>query len=176
MADGRGSTGASAVSHTLSAVSHGPPGRCLYARGLCVRETAGMLEDDICRVAFADAFMVRQLLMLLPNAVVEQLDLERMRRLSTEHVGSAGQRRRADMSWAVGMREPFEEPAEALLALEFQSTPDRAMALRLAVYAALLLQKPRRRAARAPTACCRRCCPWWSTPAAGAGVRPPFPI
>ena len=97
-----------------------------------------MYEDDICRVAFAEAVMVRHLLALLPNDVAARLDPRRLRRLSTEHVGTDGQRRRADMSWAVGIRG---QQAEALLALEFQSAPNRRMTLRMAVYTALLLQE-----------------------------------
>ena len=127
-----------------------------------------MYEDDICRVAFAEAVMVRHLLALLPNDVAAQLDPSRLRRLSTEHVGTDGQRRRADMSWAVGIRG---QQAEALLALEFQSAPNRRMTLRMAVYTALLLQEVAVRKAD-PTPCCPGCCRWWSIPVAAAGDRP----
>ena len=97
-----------------------------------------MQEDDICRIAFADAGMTRRALELLPKRATAELDPRRLRRLPTEHVASGGQRRRADMAWAVGT---LGSKAEALLALEFQSSPDRAMALRMEVYAALLRQE-----------------------------------
>ncbi len=114
--------------------------------------------------------MTRDLLELLPEDVTAGLDPRRLRRLPTEHVASGGQRRRADMAWAVGTvggragrgdelqgslqprggtRLPSQEEAgaaaglkgEALLALEFQSSPDRAMALRMEIYVALLRQE-----------------------------------
>ena len=104
-----------------------------------------MHEDDICRTAFADASMTRDLLELLPQDATAELDPRRLRRLPTEHVASGGQRRRADMAWAVGTLGPAGRAggsgAEALLALEFQSSPDRAMALRMEIYVALLRQE-----------------------------------
>ena len=107
-------------------------------------QTGAMHEDDICRTAFADAGMTRHLLRLLPNDATAELDPRRLRRLPTEHVAPGGQRRRADMAWAVGtlgrVRHGVPQ-AEALLALEFQSSPHRAMALRMEVYVALLRQE-----------------------------------
>ncbi len=114
-----------------------------------------MHEDDICRTAFADASMTRCLLDLLPQDATAELDPSRLRRLPTEHVAAGGQRRRADMAWAVGTLVRAEiggssperagaeadSGAEALLALEFQSSPDRAMALRMEIYVALLRQE-----------------------------------
>ena len=103
-----------------------------------------MHEDDICRTAFADAGMTRHLLRLLPSDATAELDPRRLRRLPTEHVAPGGQRRRADMAWAVGTLGRVRHgvpPAEALLALEFQSSPHRAMALRMEVYVALLRQE-----------------------------------
>ena len=103
-----------------------------------------MHEDDICRTAFADAGMTRHLLELLPDVATAELDPRRLRRLPTEHVAAGGQRRRADMAWAVaalGREREGVPQAEALLALEFQSAPDRAMALRMEIYVALLRQE-----------------------------------
>ena len=111
-----------------------------------------MHEDDICRTAFADAGMTRHLLELLPDVATAELDPRRLRRLTTEHIASGGQRRRADMAWAVGILNRAGggvsqqasrrvSNAEALLALEFQSSPDRAMALRMEIYVALLRQE-----------------------------------
>ena len=113
-----------------------------------------MHEDDICRTAFADAEMTRHLLQLLPDAATAELDTRQLRRLPTELVAAGGQRRRADMAWVVGtLRQaarggPQEEACggmgsttEGLLAVEFQSSPDRAMALRMEIYVALLRQE-----------------------------------
>ena len=136
-----------------------------------------MHEDDICRTAFADAGMTRCLLELLPQAATAELDRRRLRRLPTEHVAAGGQRRRADMGWAVGTLGPAGRAggsgAEALLALEFQSSPDRAMALRMEIYVALLRQEVAPKADCMPATCCRGCCRWWSTPEAGAGGQRP---
>ena len=113
--------------------------------------------------------MTRDLLELLPEDATAELDPRRLRRLPTEHVAAGGQRRRADMAWAVGTlggragrgdelqgslqprggtRLLSQEAGaaagskgEALLALEFQSSPDRAMALRMEIYVALLRQE-----------------------------------
>ena len=45
------------------------------------------------------------------------------------------------MAWAVGLLAPADAKAEALLALEFQSSPDSTMALRMEAYVALLRQE-----------------------------------
>ena len=125
----------------ISAMSHNEPGGCRYDRALASGKLAAMNEDDICRVALADADMTRRFLRLLPARATAELDPRRLRRLPTEHVAPGGQRRRADMAWAVGLLAPADAKAEALLALEFQSSPDSAMALRMEAYVALLRQE-----------------------------------
>ena len=122
-------------------MSHGKPGGCRYDRALASGKLAAMNEDDICRVALADADMTRRFLRLLPARATAELDPRRLRRLPTELVAPGGQRRRADMAWAVGLLAPADAKAEALLALEFQSSPDSAMALRMEAYVALLRQE-----------------------------------
>ena len=135
-------------------MSHNEPGGCRYDRALASGKLAAMNEDDICRVALADADMTRRFLRLLPARATAELDPRRLRRLPTELVAPGGQRRRADMAWAVGLLAPADAKAEALLALEFQSSPDSAMALRMEAYVALLRQDGgrRRRTARRQTA------------------------
>ena len=66
-----------------------------------------MYEDEISRVAFADADMVRHLLALLPEDAVAGLGARRLRRLPAEHVGRGDRRRVADMAWAVGAPTPI---------------------------------------------------------------------
>ena len=122
-------------------MSHNEPGGCRYDRALAGGKLAAMNEDDICRVALADADMTRCFLELLPARATAELDPRRLRRLPTEHVAPGGQRRRADMAWAVGLLAPADAKAEALLALEFQSSPDSTMALRMEAYVALLRQE-----------------------------------
>ena len=122
-------------------MSHNEPGGCRYDHARASGKLAAMNEDDICRVALADADMTRRFLRLLPARTTAELDARRLRRLPTEHVAPGGQRRRADMAWAVGLLAPADAKAEALLALEFQSSPDSAMALRMEAYVALLRQE-----------------------------------
>ena len=68
------------------------------------------------------------------------LDPSRLRPLAVDHVGRGGRERRGDIAWAVGAPAPGEPDAEALLAVECQSSPHRRMALRMLVYAGLLWQ------------------------------------
>ena len=100
-----------------------------------------MYEDEISRIAFAEPEMVRHLLALLPADAVAGLDMRRLRRLPTEHIGRGARRRVADMAWAVGAPTPLHPHAEVLLVVEFQSSPDARMALRLEAYVALLRQE-----------------------------------
>ena len=97
-----------------------------------------MYEDEISRIAFADRDMVRHLLALLPADAVAGLDTRRLRRLTAEQIGPGARRRVADLAWAVGAPTPERPDAEALLVVEFQSTPHPRMALRMDAYVALL--------------------------------------
>ena len=81
--------------------------------------------------------MVRHLLALLPDDATAGLDTRRLRRLP-EQIGRGARRRIADMAWAVGTPTPEHPDAEALLAIEFQTTPHARMALRMDAYVALL--------------------------------------
>ena len=85
--------------------------------------------------------MVRCLLALLPAAATAGLYPDRLRPLRTAHVGNGPRRRTADMAWAVAAPTPEHPSAEVFLALEFQSTRDRRMALRMLVYVGLLWQE-----------------------------------
>ena len=100
-----------------------------------------MFEDEISRIAFADPDMVRHLLALLPPDATAGLDTRCLRRLPAEQVGRGVRRRVADMAWAVGAPTPEHPDAEALLVVEFQSTPHARMALRMDAYVALLRQE-----------------------------------
>ena len=99
------------------------------------------MQDEITRIAFAEANMVRCLLALLPAAATAGLDADRLRPLRTEHVGKGPRRRTADMAWAVAAPTLEDPDAEVFLALEFQATRDRRMALRMMVYVGLLWQE-----------------------------------
>ena len=109
-----------------------------------------MSEDAILRAALAERAAVPRLLALLPADAVAGLEPARLRPLAADHVGRGGRARRGDIAWAVGAPTTREPDAEALLAVECQSSPHPRMALRMMVYAGLLWQalaasRPRRR-------------------------------
>ena len=99
-----------------------------------------MNEDAILRAALAELAAVPLLLALLPADAVAGLDPARLRPLAADHVGRGGRARRGDIAWLVGAPSPGEPDAEALLAVECQSSPHPRMALRMMVYAGLLWQ------------------------------------
>ena len=109
-----------------------------------------MSEDAILRAALAERAAVPRLLALLPADAVAGLEPARLRPLAADHVGRGGRARRGDIAWAVGAPTTREPDAEALLAVECQSSPHPRMALRMMVYAGLLWQalaasRPKRR-------------------------------
>ena len=109
-----------------------------------------MSEDAILRAALAERAAVPRLLALLPADAVAGLDPTRARPLAVDHIGRSGRARRGDIAWAVGAPTTREPNAEALLAVECQSSPHPRMALRMMVYAGLLWQalaasRPKRR-------------------------------
>ena len=71
-----------------------------------------------------------------------RIDLASLERAGTEQVGEALVRRYPDMIWTARTRRPG---GRALILLEFQSTRDRLMALRMAVYQLLAVQELLRR-------------------------------
>ena len=99
-----------------------------------------MSEDAILRTALAERAAVPRLLALLPAEAVAGLDPARLRPLAVDHIGRSGRARRGDIAWAVGAPTTREPNAEALLAVECQSSPHPRMALRMMVYAGLLWQ------------------------------------
>lgn len=70
---------------------------------------------------------------------VEELDLAGMERVSAKFHASGGERRDSDVIWRIPRRDGGD--AYLLLLLEFQSSVDRWMALRVLVYAGLLWQQ-----------------------------------
>ena len=125
----------------FSAISHTPHGQCRLSVLIRIVHAGRMYEDEISRTAFADQRMVRHLLALLPAEVAAALDMERLRPLPAEQIGRGARRRVADMAFAVGAPTPQRLNAEALLVVEFQSTPNAHMALRMDAYVALLRQE-----------------------------------
>ena len=101
--------------------------------------------DASYKLLFSQPAMVRSLLQdLIAEDFVAELDLDTLERLPGEHVARGGQKRFSDIVWKVQRKENAEgsaTPCYIAILLEFQSTPDRLMALRLLTYVALLLEE-----------------------------------
>ena len=111
------------------------------------------MDDPIDSTAFAHTSMVRDLIRLLPSGLTKDLDLRTLRRLPSANVGKGSRRRLADMPLSLSFRPSAGRlpKAQLLLTLEFQSSVDRHMALRLDAYAALARQDLLRREPLGPS-------------------------
>lgn len=98
-------------------------------------------QDSAYKLLFSQAAMVRSLLHLIAAELVAELDLDTLERLPGEHVARGGQKRFSDIVWKVQRKGRSDAPCYIAILLEFQSTPDRFMALRLLTYVALLLEE-----------------------------------
>ncbi|MEO5330042.1 MAG: Rpn family recombination-promoting nuclease/putative transposase [Magnetococcus sp. THC-1_WYH] len=97
-------------------------------------------SDSIYHRLFSHPEMVADLLTnFLDPAILAELDLPQMKRLNTKFTAQTGQRRRGDVVWEIPTRAGGN--LFVLLILEFQSTIDEWMVLRLDVYAGLLYQQ-----------------------------------
>lgn len=84
--------------------------------------------------------MVAQLLReFVAGPWLDELDLDGMARLNAKFHAATGDRREGDMIWRIPRRDGGD--TYLVLLLEFQSTPDPWMALRMLVYASLLWQQ-----------------------------------
>jgi hypothetical protein len=89
---------------------------------------------------FSDPAVVAQLLReFVAGPWLDGLDLDGMERLNTKFHADTGERREGDLVWRIPRRDGGD--AYVMLLLEFQSTPDPWMALRMLVYAGLLWQQ-----------------------------------
>ena len=98
-------------------------------------------HDSAYKLLFSEPVMVRSLLQdLVAEDFVAELDLDTLERLPGEHIARSGQKRFSDIVWKVQRKGRSDAPCYIAILLEFQSTPDAFMALRLLSYAALLLE------------------------------------
>jgi len=96
-------------------------------------------HDALYHRFFSDPAIVAQLLReFVAGPWLDGLDLDGLERLNTNFHADSGERRAGDLVW----RMPRQGGGDAyvMLLLEFQSTPDPWMALRMLVYAGLLWQ------------------------------------
>jgi hypothetical protein len=96
-------------------------------------------HDALYHRLFSQPAMVAQLLReFVAEPWVADLDLAAMQRVNAKFHARRGARRDGDVIWRIALRAGGE--AYLLLMLEFQSTQDRWMALRVMTYAGLLWQ------------------------------------
>jgi len=97
-------------------------------------------HDALYHRLFSHPGVVAQLLReFVDGPWLDDLDLEAMERLNTKFHADSGARREGDMIWRIPRRDGGD--TYLVLLLEFQSTPDPWMALRVLAYAALLWQQ-----------------------------------
>ena len=97
-------------------------------------------HDALYHRLFSHAGMVAQLLReFVAEPWLEELDLAAMERVNAKFHGPAGERRDGDVIWRIPSRDGSD--VYLYLLLEFQSTPERWMALRVMVYVGLLWQQ-----------------------------------
>ena len=95
-------------------------------------------HDAACKLLFSFPAMVRDLLAgFFPREWVEELDLSTLERWPESTVSDDLRQRHQDRVWRVRSRDRW---LYVLVMLEFQSTVDRTMAVRILAYAALLYQ------------------------------------
>lgn len=96
-------------------------------------------HDGIYKRLFSHPGLVAQLLReFVAESWLDDFDLDGMERQNTNFNADTGEERRSDVIWRLPLRGGGD--AYLLLMIEFQSTPDRWMALRALTYAGLLWQ------------------------------------
>jgi hypothetical protein len=97
-------------------------------------------HDGLYHRLFSDPAVTAQLLTtFVRGAWLDDLDLDGMERLNAKFHADTGERREGDMVWRIPRRDG--EDTYLLLLLEFQSSTDQYMALRVLTYASLLWQQ-----------------------------------
>ena len=99
-------------------------------------------SDPIYKRLYAFPDMVADLLRsLFPANALDAVDLRSLSRLPAEYVGDDFRRRHGDAVWRARMRSDNTEWLHVLVLLEFQSGNDRAMAVRVLEYTAMLYRE-----------------------------------
>ena len=102
-------------------------------------------SDPVYKRLYAFARMVEDLLRTLFTKDELDADYRTLQKLSSEYVGNALQQRRGDTVWRLRTEGAGDDWLHVLVMLEFQSTTDSAMALRVLEYTALLYSELLRR-------------------------------
>jgi hypothetical protein len=114
--------------------------RAYNARAPIIVTAVNPDHDALYNRFFSDPAIVAQLLReFVAGPWLDGLDLDGLERVNTTFHADEGKRRAGDMVWRIPRRDGGD--AYVMLLLEFQSTPDGWMALRMLVYAGLLWQQ-----------------------------------
>ena len=109
---------------------------------------SGPVHDEVYKRLFAFPRMVEDLLRgFVRGEWVDDIDFSTLRKLSAEYIGEELRRRHGDTVWRVRRRE---DGLHLLVLLEFQSTADPDMVLRILEYTALLYRELKRKEALGP--------------------------
>ena len=99
-------------------------------------------NDPVYKRLYTFREMVADLLRsLFPADLLAAVDLRSLHRLPAEYVGDDFRQRRGDAVWRARVRGPGAGWLHVLVLLEFQSTGDREMALRVLEYTAMLYRE-----------------------------------
>ncbi len=108
--------------------------------------------DPTYKRIFSYPEMIREVVSFLASQL-DELSLEHAQLIGTEHVSKQLKKRQQDMVWQVQLTE---DGTSVYLALEFQSTVDRFMSVRVNTYRSLLFEQLIRQHRLAPMDGCRR--------------------
>ena len=99
-------------------------------------------SDPVYKRLYAFVEMVADLLRsVVPKATLEALDLRSLEKVPAEYVGDHFQQRHGDAVWRVRAGGPDSAWAYVLVLLEFQSSSDATMALRVNEYTVMLYRE-----------------------------------
>ena len=101
----------------------------------------------------------------------DKLDFETLEKLPADYVSDDLRQRHGDSVWRLRLQGQGEAWLYLLVMLEFQSTTDRFMAVRVLVYTGLPYQDLIRRGRWTRRVGCRRCCRWCCTTGRSVGPR-----
>src|SRR6185369_6396166 len=136
-----------AVSYHMQGTGKAPPvfpmrTPCAPPGGTSAVDSAGVmgLHDLSYRLLFSEPRLVEELIRgFFKESWIERLDFTTLERMSAVYVTDDLQAREGDMVWK--LRFDDGRPVYICLLLEFQSTPDRYMAIRMMGYDALFYQE-----------------------------------
>ena len=128
-------------------------------------------HDNSYKLLFSHQEMVRDLLVgFVQEPWLAELDFSTLEKVNGSYVTDDLRSREDDVIWRVRFKDRW---LYLYILLEFQSSVDAYMALRVMTYLGLLYQDSFAKASSPPARSCHRCCPSCCTTASRAGALPP---